>query len=161
MTGYGGYGVNRVPTFAPERRILFDHGFIVAEANLPGGGEFGRGSAPGRRAGQQAERLRRLRGRFAARDRPQLYVAGGLAIIGGSNGGLLMGATLTQHPTLMKAAASFVGIYDMLRVELSPNRAFNVPEFGTVKDEKQFQAMVAYSPYQHVKDGEKYRPCCS
>ena len=76
--------------------------------------------------------------------------------MGGSNGGLLMGATLTQHPDLMKAVVSFVGIYDMLRVELSPNGAFNVPEFGTVKDEKQFQAMFAYSPYHHVKDGVKY-----
>src|SRR5207249_3133058 len=79
-----------------------------------------------------------------------------LAIIGGSNGGLLMGATLTQHPGLMKAVVSFVGIYDMLRVELSPNGAFNVPEFGTVKDQKQFRAMFAYSPYHNVKDGTKY-----
>ena len=67
-----------------------------------------------------------------------------------------MGATLTQHPAMMKAVVSFVGIYDMLRVELSPNGAFNVPEFGTVKDEKQFRAMLAYSPYQHVEDGVKY-----
>jgi prolyl oligopeptidase len=56
----------------------------------------------------------------------------------------------------VKVVISFVGIYDMLRVELSPNGAFNVPEFGTVKDEKQFRAMFAYSPYHHVKDGEKY-----
>ena len=53
---------------------------------------------------------------------------------GGSNGGLLMGATLTQHPGLVRAVVSHVGIYDMLRVELSPNGAINVPEFGTVKD---------------------------
>ncbi|HEX4591044.1 MAG TPA: prolyl oligopeptidase family serine peptidase, partial [Gemmataceae bacterium] len=77
-------------------------------------------------------------------------------IEGGSNGGLLMGATLTQHPDLMKCVVTHVGIYDMLRVELSPNGAFNVPEFGTVKDESQFQAMYAYSPYHHVKDGAKY-----
>jgi prolyl oligopeptidase len=56
----------------------------------------------------------------------------------------------------VKAVVSHVGIYDMLRVELSPNGAFNVPEFGTVKDEKQFKAMYAYSPYHHVKDGAKY-----
>ena len=71
--------------------------------------------------------------------------------MGGSNGGLLMGATLTQHPELVKAVVSLVGIYDMLRVELSPNGAFNVPEFGTVKDEKQFRAMLrlfAVSPRQ-------------
>jgi prolyl oligopeptidase len=79
-----------------------------------------------------------------------------LAIMGGSNGGLLMGAVVTQHPRLVKAVVSFVGIYDMLRVERSPNGAFNVPEFGTVRDEKQFRALYAYSPYHHVKDGEQY-----
>ncbi len=81
-----------------------------------------------------------------------------LAIIGGSNGGLLMGATFTQHPDLMKCVVSLVGIYDMLRVELSANGAFNVTEFGTVKDEAQFKALLAYSPYHNVKDGVKYPP---
>ena len=156
VTGYGGYGVNRVPTFAPERRILFDHGFIVAEANLRGGGEYGEAW---HKAGNLTNK-QNVFDDFAAV--LQLLIAGQytspehLAIMGGSNGGLLMGATLTQHPGLMKAVVSFVGIYDMLRVELSPNGAFNVPEFGTVKDEKQFRAMLAYSPYHQVKDGEKY-----
>jgi prolyl oligopeptidase len=81
-----------------------------------------------------------------------------LAIIGGSNGGLLMGATLTQHPDAVKAVVSLVGIYDMLRVELSPNGAFNVTEFGTVKNEDQFRALYAYSPYHNVKDGVDYPP---
>src|SRR5439155_8261893 len=80
----------------------------------------------------------------------------GVAIEGGSNGGLLMGATLTQHPSLMRAVVSHVGIYDMLRVELSSNGAFNIPEYGSVKDESQFKALFAYSPYHRVKDGEKY-----
>ena len=74
--------------------------------------------------------------------------------MGGSNGGLLMGAALTQHPELFRAVVSHVGIYDMLRVELSPNGAFNVTEFGTVKDAEQFKALYAYSPYHHVKDGD-------
>ncbi len=76
--------------------------------------------------------------------------------MGGSNGGLLMGATLTQRPGLFRAVVSFVGIYDMLRVELDPNGAFNVTEFGTVKDPDQFKALYAYSPYHHVKDGTDY-----
>jgi prolyl oligopeptidase len=76
--------------------------------------------------------------------------------MGGSNGGLLMGATLTQHPDLCRAVVSYVGIYDMLRVELSPNGAFNVTEFGTVANEPQFRALYAYSPYHHVQDGIKY-----
>jgi prolyl oligopeptidase len=79
-----------------------------------------------------------------------------LTIEGGSNGGLLMGAAMTQHPELYRAVVSHVGIYDMLRVELSPNGAFNVTEFGTVKEQNQFDALYAYSPYHHVKDGTQY-----
>jgi prolyl oligopeptidase len=76
--------------------------------------------------------------------------------MGGSNGGLLMGAALTQRPDLFRAVVSYVGIYDMLRVELDPNGAFNVTEFGTVKDPDQFKALYAYSPYHHVKAGTAY-----
>src|SRR5208337_5002376 len=79
-----------------------------------------------------------------------------LAIIGGSNGGLLMGAAFTQHPELFRAVVSSVGIYDMLRVELDPNGLFNTTEFGTVKDPRQFKALYAYSPYHHVIDGTAY-----
>jgi phosphodiesterase/alkaline phosphatase D-like protein len=73
-----------------------------------------------------------------------------LAIEGGSNGGLLMGATLTQHPELMRAVVSHVGIYDMLRVELDPNGAFNTTEYGSVTNSEQFRALYGYSPYHHV-----------
>ena len=76
--------------------------------------------------------------------------------MGGSNGGLLMGAVLTQHPELARAVVSAVGIYDMLRVELDPNGAFNTTEFGTVKDPEQFKALYAYSPYHHVTKGTAY-----
>ena len=79
-----------------------------------------------------------------------------LAIEGGSNGGLLMGAALVQRPELFRAVVSHVGIYDMLRVETFPNGVFNVTEFGTVKEKDQFQALYAYSPYHHVKDGTDY-----
>ena len=79
-----------------------------------------------------------------------------LAVEGGSNGGLLMGAFLTQHPDLARAVVSHVGIYDMLRVELDPNGAFNVTEFGSIKHPEQYKALYAYSPYHHVTDGTKY-----
>jgi prolyl oligopeptidase len=79
-----------------------------------------------------------------------------LAIIGGSNGGLLMGATFTQRPDLFRAVVSSVGIYDMLRLELDPNGQFNTTEYGTVKDPAQFKALDAYSPYHYVKDGTAY-----
>ena len=67
-----------------------------------------------------------------------------------------MGAALTQHPELFRAVVSQVGIYDMLRVELDPNGAFNTTEFGTVKNPDQFKALFAYSPYHHVVDGTRY-----
>ena len=79
-----------------------------------------------------------------------------LAVYGSSNGGLLMGAFLTQRPDLARAVVSRVGIYDMLRVELDPNGGFNTTEFGTVKNPEQFKALYAYSPYHHVKDGTAY-----
>jgi prolyl oligopeptidase len=76
--------------------------------------------------------------------------------MGGSNGGLLMGAFLTQHPGLARAVVSLVGVYDMVRYERSPNGEFNTTEFGSVKDPAQFQALHAYSPYHQVKDGVQY-----
>ncbi|MFN8570018.1 MAG: prolyl oligopeptidase family serine peptidase [Kouleothrix sp.] len=79
-----------------------------------------------------------------------------LAIKGRSNGGLLMGAALTQRPDLFRAVVAYVGIYDMLRLELDPNGAFNVTEFGSVTDPEQFAALYAYSPYHRVVDGVAY-----
>jgi prolyl oligopeptidase len=67
-----------------------------------------------------------------------------------------MGAAFTQRPELFRAVVSYVGIYDMLRVERDPNGAFNTTEYGTVTNPDQFKALVAYSPYHHVKDGTAY-----
>jgi prolyl oligopeptidase len=67
-----------------------------------------------------------------------------------------MGAAFTQRPEMFRAVVSYVGIYDMMRAELDPNGAFNITEYGTVKDPDQFKALYAYSPYQHVKDGTAY-----
>ena len=156
VTGYGGYNSSREPAFVPEWRVLFDHGFVVAVVNLRGGGEYGE---DWHRAGMLTKK-QNVFDDFAAALKLMIdrkYTSPEkLAIEGGSNGGLLMGATLTQHPELMKCVVSHVGIYDMLRVELSPNGAFNIPEFGTVKDAAQFKALHAYSPYHNVTDGTKY-----
>ena len=155
-TGYGGYGASRTPGFNAARRVLLEQGVVFAEVNLRGGGEFG---DEWHRQGNLT-RKQNVFDDFAAACR-HLIAAGytrpeRLAIQGGSNGGLLMGATFTQHPELARCVVSHVGIYDMLRVELSANGAFNIPEFGTVKDAAQFQALHAYSPYHHVRDGAKY-----
>jgi prolyl oligopeptidase len=79
-----------------------------------------------------------------------------LAIIGGSNGGLLMGAALTQHPGLFRAVVAMVPVMDVLCAERHPNGTFNVTEFGTVEDPELFRAMLAYSPYHNVADGAAY-----
>jgi prolyl oligopeptidase len=84
-----------------------------------------------------------------------------LAILGGSNGGLLMGAALTQDPDLYRAVISYVGIYDMPRVELDPNGAFNVTEFGTVKDPEQFRLSTLTLPSTTSKTARHIPPFSS
>ena len=156
LTGYGGYGVSLQPYFSESRRVWLDAGGILAVANLRGGGEYGEAwHFAGNLTKKQAvfDDMIAVAEHLVARGytKPER-----LGAIGGSNGGLLMGAILTQRPELFRAIVSAVGIYDMLRVELTPNGAFNVTEFGTVKDPAQFKALYAYSPYHHVKDGTAY-----
>jgi prolyl oligopeptidase len=156
LTGYGGYSISLTPRFRVSRKVWLEQGGVIAIANLRGGGEFG---DEWHRAGNLTNK-QNVFDDFIACARYLMetkYTSPEkLAIEGGSNGGLLMGAVLTQQPELFRAVVSHVGIYDMLRVELHPNGAFNVTEFGTVKDLKQFQALVAYSPYHRVKDGTAY-----
>ena len=157
LEGYGGYGVNLGPGFlGAGGRVWLDQGGVYVIANLRGGGEYGE---EWHRAGNLTHKQTVFDDFIAAAEHliQRKYTSPAhLVILGGSNGGLLMGAALTQRPDLFRAVVSFVGIYDMLRVELDPNGAFNVTEFGTVKDPEQFKALNAYSPYHHVKDGGKY-----
>jgi prolyl oligopeptidase len=156
VTGYGGYGISIAPRFSAVDRVFIDHGFVLAEANIRGGGEFGeKWHLEGNLTKKQnvfddfaAACQHMIDRKYTSRER--------LGIVGGSNGGLLMGAVFTQHPDLAKAVVSHVGIYDSLRTELSPNGEFNITEFGTVKNPDQFKAMYAYSPYHHVTDGTRY-----
>ena len=156
LYGYGGYSVSQTPGFNALRKVWLERGGVMVIANLRGGGEFGE-------AWHLAGNLTRKQNVFddfigAA----EHLIARGytkperLAIQGGSNGGLLMGAALTQRPELFRAVHASVGIYDMLRVELDANGAFNITEFGTVKDEAQFRALLGYSPLHRVKDGTRY-----
>jgi prolyl oligopeptidase len=156
LYGYGGYGISLGPRYDIGLRPLLDRGVIYVIANLRGGGEYGE---DWHSAGMLTKK-QNVFDDFAACAKwliEQGYTnPKRLAIEGGSNGGLLMGAALTQHPELYAAVVAHVGIYDMLRVELSPNGAFNVTEFGTVKEDDQFKALHAYSPYHHVVDGVQY-----
>ena len=156
--GYGGYGVSLEPRFSLSKTVLLDQGIVYAIANLRGGGEYGE---QWHRQGNLTNKQNVFDDFAAVLDhmvergytKPERT-----AILGGSNGGLLMGATMVQHHTSAKTVVSFVGIYDMLRVELSPNGEFNVTEFGTVKEPDHFEALRAYSPYHNVADGTPYPP---
>jgi len=157
LNGYGGYSVNMTPKFlgAPTR-LWLDAGGVYVIANLRGGGEFGEEwHAKGSLTNKQnvfddftAAANYLVEHKYTNHKK--------MAAIGGSNGGLLMGAVFTQHPDLFAAVVSQVGIYDMLRVELDPNGAFNTTEFGTVKNPDHFKALYAYSPYHHVTPDTKY-----
>ena len=158
LTGYGGFGISETPAYDDLARVYVERGVVLVTAVLRGGGEFGQEwHDAGRLTRKQnvfddflacARRLVTLR--YTKSDR--------LAIEGGSNGGLLMGAAFTQAPKLFRAVVSHVGIYDMLRVETSPNGQFNTVEYGTVRVPDQFKALYAYSPYHHVKNGTRYPP---
>ena len=156
LYGYGGFGTAIAPAYSAAMRAFFDRGGVYAVANLRGGGEFGE---DWHRAGKLIHKqnvfddfIACARHLIDARyTRPER-----LAIRGRSNGGLLVGAALTQAPDLFRAAVAEVGVYDVLRFELSDNGQFNVPELGSVRDEAQFRALLAYSPYHNVRDGQRY-----
>jgi prolyl oligopeptidase len=156
LYGYGGYNVSVKPQLRKWMPAWLEQRGVVAIANLRGGGELGA-------AWHDAGKLTKKQNVFddfaaCAKTLGDLgyATADHLAAHGRSNGGLLMGAEIVQHPELFRAVVSGVGIYDMMRVELSPNGAFNVTEYGTVKDEGQFRAMNAYSPLHNAKDGVAY-----
>jgi prolyl oligopeptidase len=157
LTGYGGFDASLAPAFDPTLRLWLDRGGVSVDANLRGGGEYGE---EWHHAGNLT-RKQNVFDDFAACAKHLIDAGytkqGRLAIIGGSNGGLLMGAELVQHPEMYRAVVSYVGIYDMLRNEaVTANAVFNITEYGTVKDAEQFKALYAYSPYQHVVDGTAY-----
>ena len=156
VSGYGGYGISLSPRYSSLDSVLLKQGVIQATANLRGGGEYGE---EWHRQGNLTNK-QNVFDDFAAVLQHMInrgYTSSDqLAIEGGSNGGLLMGALLTQHPDLVEAVVTHVGIYDSLRVELSPNGAFNIPEFGTVENPDHFKALHAYSPYHNVKDDTDY-----
>jgi prolyl oligopeptidase len=157
LNGYGGFNVSESPHFlGAATRLWLDAGGVFVIANIRGGGEFGEAwHDQGALTHKQ-----NVFDDFAAAGQylvDQKYTTSAhMAAIGGSNGGLLMGAVFTQHPDLFRAVVSQVGIYDMLRTELDPNGSFNVTEYGSVNDPAQLRALYAYSPYHHVQDGTAY-----
>ncbi|MCS6975456.1 MAG: prolyl oligopeptidase family serine peptidase [Gemmatales bacterium] len=156
LTGYGGFNISRTATFSALAAIWVENGGVFALPNLRGGGEFGE---EWHRAGMLEKKQNTFDDFIAAAEwliankytRPEK-----LAISGGSNGGLLVGAALTQRPELFQAVVCSVPLLDMLRYHKFLVARFWVPEYGSAEDPEQFKYLYAYSPYHRVKPGVKY-----
>jgi prolyl oligopeptidase len=156
LYGYGGYGISLSPFFWPRLRVWLDLGGVAVIANLRGGGEYGE---EWHKAGNLTRKQNVFDDFIACAEylvETRYTTPQRLCIEGASNGGLLMGAALTQRPDLFRAVVAHVGIYDMLRVELDTNGAFNVTEFGTVTNPQHFEALYDYSPYHRLSKGKNY-----
>jgi prolyl oligopeptidase len=156
MTSYGGYGIPMTPQFSVLAAFLMEHGCLFALPNIRGGSEFG----------VEWHNAAKRRNRQAAFDdflsAAEWLVETGrttparLAIFGGSNSGLLVGAAMTQRPDLFRAVLCMVPMLDMLRYHLFDNSHVWKGEFGTADDADDFAALVNYSPYHRVRDGVAY-----
>ena len=156
LYGYGGFTVSLTPSFNPIYNWWIEHGGAVAIVNLRGGGEFGE---DWHKAGMLDKKQNVFDDYIAAAEwliankytRPER-----LAIYGGSNGGLLVGAAMTQRPELFGAVVCGVPLLDMVRFHLFKVARYWTPEYGSAEDPKQFAYIHKYSPYHNVKAGVKY-----
>jgi prolyl oligopeptidase len=156
LTGYGGFNVSMTPGFSRSLLLWLERGGVVAIPNLRGGGEYGE-------AWHQQGMLARKQNTFddfvAAAEwlvRERWTRPERLAAAGGSNGGLLMGAVLTQRPDLFRAVLVQVPLLDMLRYHRFLIARLWIPEYGDPDDAEQFAWLRTYSPYHHVRDGVAY-----
>ena len=157
LYGYGGFNISLTPDFSMTRAVWMDRGGVVAIANLRGGGEYGE---QWHKAGTKLDKQNVFDDFIAAGE--YLIEAGytrsaHLGIMGGSNGGLLVGAVLNQRPDLFGAALALVGVMDMLRFHLFTAGAFWVDDYGSAEDADEFAALYAYSPY-HNLSAQEYPP---
>jgi prolyl oligopeptidase len=156
LTGYGGFNVSRTPAFDSALQLWLSAGGVYALPNLRGGGEYGEAW---HRAGMLANKQTVFDDFVAA---AEWLIANDytsperLGIVGGSNGGLLVGAALTQRPELFKAVVCRVPLLDMLRYHLFGPARLWIAEYGSPDDPEQFAWLYAYSPYHRVRDGGCY-----
>ena len=156
LNAYGGFNISLLPNFTRHPLYWVERGGIYAVANLRGGGEFGE---DWHRAGSLANKHHVFEDMEAV---IRWLASSGLsrpdriAITGGSNGGLLMGAMITRCPDAFGAAASYVGLYDMVRYHQFPPAELWVTEYGSSENADAFQWLYDYSPYHHVQPGTHY-----
>jgi prolyl oligopeptidase len=156
LTGYGGFNSSETPFFSATAALWMEHGGVFAVPNLRGGGEFGEAW---HRAGMLGKKQNVFDDFIAAAEwliQNHYTSPSKLAIEGASNGGLLVGAALTQRPDLFRAVACGYPLLDMLRYQKFLVAQFWVPEYGSADDPEQFKVLYAYSPYHDVKPGTKY-----
>jgi prolyl oligopeptidase len=156
LTAYGGFNVSLTPTFSRTAYLWMEHGGVYAVANLRGGAEFGE---DWHRAGMLDKKQNVFDDMIAAAEHliSEKYTdSHHLAIQGGSNGGLLMGAMITQRPDLFRAVVCQVPLLDMLHYQDFQIAKLWIPEYGSSDSVDQFKWLYAYSPYHHVKAGVEY-----
>jgi len=156
LTAYGGFNISLTPSFSRTAYLWMEHGGVFAVANLRGGAEFGE---DWHRAGMLDKKQNVFDDMIAAAEHliSEKYTdKNHLAIQGGSNGGLLMGAMMTQRPDLFRAVVCQVPLLDMLRYQNFQIAKLWIPEYGSAENPEQFKWLYAYSPYQHVKAGTEY-----
>jgi prolyl oligopeptidase len=156
LTGYGGFGSCVTPRFTAFATFLMEQGFLFAVPALRGGSELGE---QWHRAGKRDNRQNSFNDFVAAAEwliAENRCLAGRIAIGGGSNAGLLVGATITQRPDLFRAAICLGPLLDMARFHLFDFAAGWGDEYGSPDDQDDFQSLLAYSPYHHVLDGVAY-----
>jgi prolyl oligopeptidase len=156
LTGYGGFNVSMTPAFSSGLYPWLEAGGGYALPNLRGGGEYGE---DWHKAGMGAKKQNVFDDFIGAAEYlvKQKYTrADRLAIRGGSNGGLLMGAATTQRPDLFRAVICAVPLLDMVRYHLFGSGKTWIPEYGSAEDANQFKTLFGYSPYHHVKTNTKY-----
>jgi prolyl oligopeptidase len=156
LVGYGGFASNNTPAFSAGFAFFVEHGGVVALPSLRGGAEKGEAW---HRDGMR-ERKQHVFDDFEAAAEwliaEKITRADRLAISGASNGGLLVGAAMTQRPDLFKAVVCGVPLLDMIRYHHFGAGQTWIEEYGSADDEKLFPAILAYSPYHHVTDGTRY-----
>ncbi|HYL97827.1 MAG TPA: prolyl oligopeptidase family serine peptidase [Blastocatellia bacterium] len=156
LTGYGGFNVSLLPGFSSVAALWVESGGIFAQPNLRGGGEFGE---KWHQAGMLANKQNVFDDFIASAEwliKNKYTSPAKLAISGGSNGGLLVGAAVTQRPDLYRAVLCSFPLLDMIRYQDFLVAKFWVPEYGSSEDPDQFKYILKYSPYQNVKKGTKY-----